>query len=82
VIGQQSPVNELSGVGSQRSSVALTTAVCGSEQNGNESRMASSTTLSFTAKRRPSIVRPDIGENILDGVVNEGMLLLNTVNIV
>ncbi|KAF8934242.1 hypothetical protein BGZ58_005835 [Dissophora ornata] len=74
VIGQQPPVNELSGVGSRRSSVALATAVYESEQSGNESRMVSSTTSSFTAKRRPSIVRPDIGENILDGVVNEGLL--------
>ncbi|KAF9360502.1 hypothetical protein BGX26_009050 [Mortierella sp. AD094] len=43
------------------------------EQSGSESKL-SPTISSFSAKRRSSIIRADIGEYILDGVVNEGLL--------
>ncbi|KAF9436236.1 hypothetical protein BGZ76_004524 [Entomortierella beljakovae] len=41
------------------------------EQSGSDNK---ATAGSFNARRRPSIIRADIGENILDGVVNEGLL--------
>ncbi|KAF9104033.1 hypothetical protein BGX27_010268 [Mortierella sp. AM989] len=44
------------------------------EQSGSEGKSLSSTLSSFNANRRSSIIRADIGENILDGVVNEGLL--------
>ncbi|KAF9578877.1 hypothetical protein BGW38_005112, partial [Lunasporangiospora selenospora] len=52
-------------------------ATAGSLSTDSENDRASLQTLgvsSFNAKRRSSIVGVDIGENILDGVVNEGLL--------
>ncbi|KAF8964159.1 hypothetical protein BGZ46_000826 [Entomortierella lignicola] len=43
------------------------------ELSGSESKLSPSTS-SSSSRRRSSIIRADIGENILDGVVNEGLL--------
>ncbi|KAG0046267.1 hypothetical protein BGZ83_008545 [Gryganskiella cystojenkinii] len=45
----------------------------GSDGEGSDSSM-SPPPLTFNAKRRTSVVSAEIGENILDGVVNEGLL--------
>ncbi|KAF9996717.1 hypothetical protein BGZ79_009555 [Entomortierella chlamydospora] len=75
VIGQQQlPSSDNSKSDSRSSSLVRNTSPpSNGEQSGNESRL-SPTVSSSSAKRRSSIIRADIGENILDGVVNEGLL--------
>ncbi|KAF9173723.1 hypothetical protein BGX21_006414 [Mortierella sp. AD011] len=75
VIGQQQlPSSDNSKSDSRSSSLIRNTSPpSNGEQSGNESRL-SPTVSSSSAKRRSSIIRADIGENIVDGVVNEGLL--------
>lgn len=81
VIGQPTSGSDASlGAGSRRPSLTPSTSSSSSsdtEQSGSESRSSKSSSSSkrtVSSRRRGSIVRADIGENILDGVVNEGLL--------
>ncbi|KAG0301821.1 hypothetical protein BGZ98_008019 [Dissophora globulifera] len=71
VIDQPSSANDIpsdAGASSRRASLALTAGPSDAEQTGGHPKAF------FNPKRRSSIIRTEIGENILDGVVNEGLL--------
>lgn len=74
VIGKTSPPTVVTFPPSRRPSLAPPTADQDGSPQGSSPAALSPAQAAINFKRRTSVVSTDIGENILDGVVNEGLL--------